>query len=123
MVFNRAAGYRTGWANSVLLDARTKRVIDVPLSAYERSETAQAIAEFLALDPGLFTKSLDPVFASAVGELIQHITKTIMDQRRKSIETAIATLEEQLKKVQWTSFENTTDEWLDRKYRSRNALK
>lgn len=122
-LFNRAAGYGTGWANGVILDAKTKGVIDVPISTYEQSETARAIAEFLALDPGPPNKSLDPVFWSAVGGLATEITQTIMEQRRKTIAAAIATLEEQLKKVQWTSFENTTEEWINHKYGLGNTPK
>ncbi|MCQ8181048.1 hypothetical protein NP603_08010 [Methylomonas sp. SURF-1] len=119
-LFDEAAGTGNGWANGIVFDAKTKREVNVSVDDYEKSRVSKAIKSFLNFDPGISSKSerevFDPVSAIAVVTFAVNTVKTIEDLHNGYVERSIKTLEQELNKARWTSFESITPQSIAEKY-------
>lgn len=116
-LFNKAAGAGNGWASGIVFDARVKREVNVSVEDYINSEAGKAIRDFLALDPGFRPLSFDPVTAAAIATFVVTVIDKIEEQNDKRVERAIKAIEQEFSRSRWTTFENTTLQWIDQKYK------
>ena len=83
-----------------------------PVDDYEKSNVSKTIKSFLNFDSGISSKSerevFDPVTAIAVVTFAVNTVKTIEDLHNGYVECAIKTLEQELNKARWTTFESIT---------------
>jgi hypothetical protein len=123
ILFNRAAGVGNGWMKGIVFDAKTKREVNISIKDYNDSDAGKSIAAFLSLEPEITTKVFDPVTATAIDAAIDitpfvgAIIDIIQKQNDKRVEAAIHAIEEEFSKARWTTFEQTTPQWINEKYK------
>lgn len=116
-LFNRAAGTGNGWTNGILFDAKTKREINVPILDYKASDAGKSIEAFLKLEPEITNKAFDPVTGIAIAAFVVSVVDMLQKQNDKRVEAAIKVIEERLSISRWTTFELTTHQWVNDKYK------
>ncbi len=114
-LYNNAAGAGNGWTSGILFDARAKHEVNISIEDYKGSDAGKAISEFLARSDKRL--SFDPVTVAAVATFAIDLLDKIKQQNDQWVERAIGTLEREFSRARWTTFENTTADWLDDKYR------
>ena len=105
-----------------MFDAKTKRQINISVNDYAESNAGKSLAQFLALG-GPAVKTFDPVTAAAVANFAMAIIDKIEQQNNQRVELAVKQLEQEFSRSRWTTFENTTVQWIDEKYKFKNAGK
>jgi|GEM_PF-4326578 len=116
-LFNNAAGTGNGWAKGIVFDAKTKREISISVRDYKDSAAGKAIAAFLSLEPEVTIKTFDPVTATAIATFVVSVIDLVQKQNDKQVEAAIHAIEEEFSKARWTTFELTTPQWINEKYK------
>lgn len=116
-LFNKAAGTGNGWTKGIVFDAKTKREVNISVQDYKDSDAGKSIAAFLSLEPEVTTKAFDPVTATAIATFVASVIDLIQKQNDKQVEAAIHAIEEEFSKARWTTFELTTSQWANEKYK------
>lgn len=118
ILFNKAAGTGNGWAKGVVFDAKTNREVNISVQDYKDSDAGKSIAAFLLLEPEVTTKAFDPVTATAIVTFAASVIDLIQKQNERQVEAAIHAIEEELSKARWMTFELTTPQWVNEKYKT-----
>lgn len=116
-LFNHAAGIGNGWTKGIVFDAKTKREVNISIQDYKNSDAGKYTAAFLSLEPEITTKAFDPVTAMAIATFVGSVIDMIQKQNNKQVEDAIHDIEEEFSKARWTTFELTTPQWINEKYK------
>jgi len=120
-LYNKAAGAGNGWTSGIVLDARNKQEVDVSVEDYKNSSAGKALSEFLALDSSFKTKSFDPVTAAALVTFVTDSIERVGKLNDQFVERAVKRLEHEFSRSRWTTFEKTTSEWIDEKYKFKSS--
>jgi len=116
--FNKAAGTGNGWTKGIVFDAEMKREVNVSIEDYENSDTRKFIEEFLSLEEEMpIFKAMGFETAIVLWPFIESLIEKIIEQNEKQIDKAIRNIKEQFSKARWTTFELTTSQWIDAKYK------
>ena len=119
-LYNEAAGAGNGWTKGIVFDARMKREVNVSTEDYTNSKAGKAISEFLSLGSNLtYAKkySFDPVTATTLATFIVGCIDRIEQQNDERVERAIEAIDGEFSRAYWTTFKNTTTDWIDNKYK------
>ena len=116
-LYNNAAGAGNGWTSGIVFDARVKRQVNVSVENYSNSDAGKAISEFLALDTRFRARSFDPGTAAAIATLVVALIDKIEQQNDQRVERAVKMIEREFSRTRWTTFENTTLQWINDKYK------
>lgn len=116
-LFNNAAGTGNGWTKGIVFDAKTKREVSISAQDYKDSNAGKSIAAFLSLEPEVTIKAFDPVTATAFAAFVVSVIDLIQKQNDKQVEAAIHAIEEEFSKARWTTFDLTTSQWVNEKYK------
>lgn len=116
-LFNKAAGAGNGWTKGIVFDARVKRELDVPVQDYKNSEAGKSIEAFLKLQPGFSAEAFDPVTGALIATFALSVVDMIEKQNDKRVEAAIQVIEKEFSKASWTTFELTTPQFVNDKYK------
>lgn len=122
-LFNNAAGTGNGWAKGIVFDAKTKREVSISVQDYKDSDAGKSIAAFLLLEPKVTIKAFYPVTATAIATFVVSIIDLVQKQNTKQVEAAIHAIEEEFSKARWTTFELTTHQWVNEKYKLPSSVK
>ena len=118
-LYNRAAGVGNGWTSGIVFDARNKRQVNVSVKDYTNSDPGKALVQFLALGRPT-TKSFDPVTTAVIANFVMALIDKIEQQNNQRVELVVKQLEQEFSRSRWTTFENTTVQWIDEKYKFKN---
>lgn len=122
-LFNKAAGAGNGWTKAIVFDAKTKREVNISVQDYKDSDAGKSIAAFLSLEPEERIKAFDPVTATAIATFVMSVIGLIQKQNDKQVEAAIHAIEEEFSKARWTTFELTTPQSANEKYKLPSSAK
>ena len=124
-LYDRAAGVGNGWTSGIVFDAETKRQVNVSVKDYANSNGGKALVQFLALGgpTTITTLSFDPVTTAAIANFVMALIDKIEQQNNQRVELVVKQLEQEFSRSRWTTFENTTVQWIDEKYKFKNVGK
>lgn len=119
-VYNSAAGTGNGWTKAIITNVRLKKEVDVSVEDYKNSDVAKEISKLQRIAASVgnekINKGLDPVTIGLVVLFAKGITGMVIEQNNKEVDRVAQVLEDEFKKVNWTTFELTTQEWIISKY-------
>ncbi|MEK6767246.1 MAG: hypothetical protein AABY49_13610 [Planctomycetota bacterium] len=116
-LFNTAAGAGNGWTKGIVFDVKTKREVNISVQDYKDSDAGRSIAAFLSLEPEVTIKAFDPVTATVIATFVMSVIDLIQKQNDKQVEAASHAIEEEFSKARWTTFELTTPQWVNERYK------
>jgi len=120
-LYNKAAGAGNGWTSGIVFVAKNKWKVNVSVEDYANSDAGKALSEFLALDSSFKTKSFDPVTAAALVTFVTNLIERVGELNDRFVERAVKRLEHEFSRSRWTTFEKTTPEWIDEKYKFKSS--
>jgi len=119
-IYNSAAGTGNGWTKSIVSNVRLKKEVDVSVEDYENSTVAKEISKLHKIADSVgnekINKGLDPVTIGLIIVFANGITEIMIEQNNKAVDRVAQVLEDEFKKANWTTFELTTQEWINSKY-------